>query len=138
VSEAAPGPDIDRLIFEVAEHKREADLEALLGLIEGRTFYCPVDPASAAALPKGAPYVVKAQDALRVPLARIGKLALVPLFTAATHARLAGGHFAIEGREALAMALRAKGADGVLLQNKADSWVGLDRKTIGRALERGR
>ncbi len=129
--------DIDRLIFEIAEHKRDSDYEALGRAIQGRTFYCPADPASTASLPKGAPYVTQAGDAIRIPLlARIGGLTLVPLFTTESDKRLARGRFAIEGLEALSMALRAKGADGVLFQNNADSWVGLDNDRIRKILDR--
>lgn len=127
--------DIDRLIFEIAEHKRENDYQALFRAIAGRKFYCPVDPASAASIPQGAAYVTQAHDALRIPfLASINGLKLVPLFTAHNDKRLAAGRFAIEGFEALAMALKTAGADGVLFQNNRHSWVGVDNERIRRVL----
>ena len=127
--------DIDRLIFEVAEHKREEDYQALFLAIKGKTFHCPVDPASAAAIPRGAAYVTQAHDALRIPcLASINGLKLVPLFTSANDKRLSAGRFAIEGLEALVMAFKTAGVDGVLFQNNRDSWVGVDKERIKRVL----
>jgi len=132
--------DIDRLIFEIAGHKREEDYQALFQAIKGKTFYCPLDPASAASIPKGAAYVTQAHDSLKIPfLASINGLKLVPLFTSEDDKRLAAGCFAIEGFEALSMALKAAGADGVLFQNNRDSWVGVDKERIRQVLaEHGR
>jgi hypothetical protein len=128
---------IDRLIFEAAEHKREEDYQALFRAIKGRTFYCPVDPASAASIPKGAAYVTQAHDSLRIPLlASINGLKLVPLFTSESDERLSAGRFAIEGLEALSMALKAEGTDGVLFQNNRGSWVGVDKERIRQVLAR--
>ncbi|HTD24719.1 MAG TPA: hypothetical protein VK738_18830 [Terriglobales bacterium] len=122
--------DIDQLIFEIAEHKRDSDYESFFKLLKGRPFFCPVDPATIAGIPKGSSYRVQANDAIRIPFANINGVKLVPLFTFQGDKRLAKGYFEIEGLEALRMATKAPGIDGVLFQNKDNSWVGLDLKKI--------
>jgi hypothetical protein len=67
-------------------------------------------------------------------LASINGLKLVPLFTSESDERLSAGRFAIEGLEALSMALKAAGTDGVLFQNNRDSWVGVDKERIRQVL----
>jgi hypothetical protein len=127
--------DIDELIFEIAEHKRDQDYQSFFKLIKGRSFFCPVDPASTAGIPQGSPYQVKAGDGIRVPFTNISGLKLIPLFTTQGDQRLAKGYFEIEGLEALRMATRAAGVHGVLFQNKDYSWVGLDQKKIKWVLD---
>jgi hypothetical protein len=122
--------DIDQLIFNIAEHKRDKDYESFFKLIKGHSFFCLVDPASMVGIAKGSSYRVQATDAIRIQSANINGLKLIALFTSQSDKRLAKGFFEIEGLEALRMATRATGIFGVLFQNKDSSWVGLNLEKI--------
>jgi hypothetical protein len=127
--------DIDRLIFDIAEYKRTADYETFYTLIGGRVFFVRVDPASTKGIPQGVPHKIKATDSLRLTgLAKIQGLTLLPLFTSAEDKRLQGSYAEIEGLEALRMALKTSGIDGVLFQNKEQSWVALKMDEIRHVL----
>jgi hypothetical protein len=127
--------DIDRLIFDIAEYKRAADYETFYKLIGGRVFYLRVNPASTKGIPQGVPHKIKATDSLRLTgLAKIQGLTLLPLFTSAEDTRLQGIYAEIEGLEALRMALKTSGIDGVLFQNKEQSWVALKMDQIRQVL----
>ena len=127
--------DIDQLIFDIAEHKRTKDYEAFCKLLEGRVFFCQVDPASTTGMPKGVPYRAQANDAIKLPgLAKIKGLTLLPLYTSPSDQRLKNSYLEIEGLEALRMAVRGKGIDGLLFQNRRNSWVVLNMEQIKSVL----
>jgi len=123
--------DIDQLIFDIAEHKRAKDYEAFCKLLEGRVFFCQIDPASTPEIPRGVPYRTQGDNGLKATgLATINGLTLVPLYTFQGDARLKNSYIEIEGIEALRMAERGTGIDGLLFQNSRDSWVVLNIKQI--------
>jgi hypothetical protein len=126
--------DIDRLIFELAEYERSADFEVFCDLIAGREFYLRVDPASMKRLPRGVTYQTKSTDSVKVSTATIEGLTLVGLFTTCDDKRLRGSYVGIEGLEGLRMVMKCTGADGVLFQNKEDSWVVLTTDAIKQVL----
>jgi len=127
--------DIDRLIFDIAEYKRTADYEAFYTLIGGRVFFLRVDPASTKGIPQGVHYRIQSADSVRLTgLANIQGLTLLPLFTSSDDKRLQDSHAEIEGLEALRMALKTTGIDGVLFQNKEQSWVALKLDQVQHVL----
>jgi hypothetical protein len=127
--------DIDQLIFDLAEHKRAKDYETFCKLLKGRAFFCQVDPPSTTGLPSGLPYQIQRRDAIKLPgLAKIKGLALLPLYTFDGDQRLKNSYVKIEGLEALRMAVKATGIDGLLFQNRHDSWIVLNREQIKQLL----
>lgn len=126
--------DIDRLIFEIVEYQRSTDFEAFCDLIAGRQFSLRIDPDSMIGLPRGVTYRTKSTDSVKVSIADIEGLTLVPLFTACDDKRLHGSYVGIEGLEALRMAMKSTEIDGVLFQNKEESWVALTIDEIKQVL----
>jgi hypothetical protein len=127
--------DIDSLIFDIAEYKRSSDYEAFFKLLPDRVFFLRVDPQSTNAIPRGSPYRIKSTDALKATgLANMQGLTLLPLYTSSGDPRLHGSYAEIDGLEALRMALRTSGIDGVLFQNKEQSWLVLTMAQINQVL----
>jgi hypothetical protein len=127
--------DMDRLIFDIAEHKRAKDYEVFCEVIIGRVFFLRVDPTSTNGMPRGVRYSVKSADSVKLTgLANIHGLTLLPLFTSPDDKRLQDSYAEIEGLEALRMAMNCTGIDGVLFQNKGQSWVVLKMVQIKRVL----
>jgi len=67
-------------------------------------------------------------------LTKVGGLTLLPLYTFHGDKRLNNSYCEIEGLEALRITMKAPDIDGVLFQNRQDSWVGLDKKKIEQVL----
>jgi len=127
--------DIDRLIFDISEHKRAKDYEVLCELIIKRVFFLRVDPTSTNGMPRGVRYSVKSTDSMKLTgLANIHGLTLLPLYTSLDDKRLQDSYAEIEGFEALRMATKCTGIDGVLFQNNGQSWVVLKMDQIKQVL----
>jgi hypothetical protein len=126
--------DIDRLIFDIAEHKRAKDYEAFSLLISGRAFFLRVDPESTIGIPRGVRYRITSSDSMKLTgLANIQGLRLLPLYTSSKDQRLQGYCAEIDGLEALRMALKT-GIDGLLFQNQGNSWVALNLSQVKEIL----
>jgi hypothetical protein len=67
-------------------------------------------------------------------LAKVNRLTLLPLFTFQGDKRLKNSYLEIEGLEALRMAVRSTSIDGLLFQNRGDSWVVLNMEQIKSVL----
>ena len=129
--------DIDHLIFEIVENKNPADYEAFCQLITERVFFVRIDAESAKQLPKGVPYRVQPMDNVKLTgLANVQGLKLLPLCTSSADKRLQGSYAEIEGLEALRMATKSAGIDGVLFQNNAQSWLVLKAGQIRQILDK--
>ena len=129
--------DIDRLIFDIAEHKRTRGYEAFCELISGRVFFLRVDPFSINGMPRGAPYRIKSTDSMKLTgIANVQGRTLLPLYTSSDDKRLKDSYVEIEGLEALRMALNCAGIDGLLFQNKGESWLVLQMDQIRQVLAR--
>jgi hypothetical protein len=93
-----------------------------------------VDPASMKGLPRGVRYQTKSSDSVKADAATIEGLTLAAVFTACDDKRLRGSYVGIEGLEVLRIAMRSSEIDGVLFQNKEDSWVVLTTDAIKQVL----
>jgi len=123
--------DIDRLIFDIAQHKRTEDYEAFCEVIVGRVFFLQIDPASTSGMPRGVPCRIKSTDRVRLtPLAKMQGLTLLPLYTSQEDKRLNDSYAEIEGLEAMRMVVKGIGVDGLLFQNQGQSWVVLKMDKI--------
>jgi hypothetical protein len=127
--------DLDRLIFEIAEHKRARDHEVFCKAIVERVFFLRLDPASTNGMPREVRYRVKSTDNIKLTgLANVQGLTLLPLYTCSDDTRLQDGYAEIEGLEALQMAMKCASVDRVLFQNKERSWVVLKMDQIRQLL----
>ncbi|HKF52233.1 MAG TPA: hypothetical protein VKB26_07965 [Candidatus Acidoferrales bacterium] len=127
--------DIDRLIFDISEYKRTRDYEAFCHLIPGHVFFVRVDAASINEMPSGIAYRVKSSDRIKLTgLAKIQGLTLLPLYTSSDDKRLHDSYAEIEGLEALRMAVKGAGVEGILFQNKGQSWLVLKTDQIKQVL----
>ena len=129
--------EIDRLIFDIAEYKRTRDYEAFCDLIAKRAFFLRIDPASTNGMPRGARYRIRSTDSMKLTgLTNIQGLTLLPLYTSPDDTRLQNGYAEIEGLEALRLAMKCTGIDGVLFQNKGQSWLVLKMDQIKEVVAR--
>jgi hypothetical protein len=99
--------------------------------------FCRVDPASVTGLPNGAPYGVQANHAVLLGgLEKIEGSTSLPFYTFRSDERLKNSYLEIAGLEALRMALKCEGIDGLLFQNKRDSGVVLKTDQIKLVLSK--
>ncbi|HSY66822.1 MAG TPA: hypothetical protein VK829_19690 [Terriglobales bacterium] len=127
--------DIDHLIFDIAEHKRAKDYEVFCEVIIGRVFFVRVDPTSTNGMPRGVRCSVKSADSMKLTgLANIHGLTLLPFYISPDDKRLHNSYAEIEGLEALRMAMKSNGINGVLFQNKGQSWVVLKKDQLKQVL----
>jgi hypothetical protein len=89
--------DIDRLIFDISEHKRAKDYEVFCEVIIERVFLLRVDPTSTHGMPRGVRYSVKSTVSMKsTGLANIHGLTLLPLYTSLDDKRLQDSYAEIE------------------------------------------
>ena len=116
--------DVDRLIFDIAEYKRGRDYESFCQVIKNRVFFLRVDPASIDGLPRGVPHRIQSTDRVKLTgLANVQGLTLLPLYTCHGDKRLGESYVEVEGLAALRMAVQGIGIDGLLFQNREQSYV---------------
>lgn len=133
---AAPAPDIEEIIWRIAENRQLADEELLWRLMQGRTVYVPTDPSSlpADAAP-GEKYRITASDRVQMRC-KVGPGDR--LFTCAAtrpdSALLSEGHVEMDWREFLQMTAKLGAEFGGFLLQGQRSWVGLDRARIDALL----
>lgn len=125
-------PDLEQVIYDIAEYQTDKDFHLLYQLMEKRTVFCPVDPAS---LPKaanpGKKYTITMNDNLLMNYVTLPNNQLAtPAYTRNDMAALAEGYVGMEWLEFLQMAIKLDSSFyGVLLQGQR-SWVALDRERI--------
>jgi hypothetical protein len=119
-----PTRSLDDLIFDIAEHQRDADYAEFHERLQSHVFYVALSaPLSG---PAGTKVVVGAGVSTR--FVELGDKKLLAFFTTDRHPQLGAVFAGIEGAEALRMAVAAPGIDGALFQNAAESWVGLSKQ----------
>jgi hypothetical protein len=122
---------LDELIFEIAEHHRDVDLDEFCTRMQSHLFYLPlVTPLSG---PPGSTVVVG--NEVRAKHTVMQGMKLVVFFTTDKHPNLGAAFAGIDGAEALRMTARAPELDGALFQNANASWVGLDKQRCRHVLE---
>lgn len=132
--------DIEALIFEIAEHRRDEDFHLLYERMRGRTVFVPVDlstlPEAAGA---GGEYVVGPHDRVhaRSVAAPDGRQIAV-CATRADAGLLRTGYCGMEWLDFLEMVQKLDAAIGGALLQGATSWIIFDRGQIGDILRRSR
>ncbi len=127
--------DLEQVIFDIAEHKRDADLELFYRLMSTREVYLPVDKASLpTAAEPGVPYTTRDTDQVLIKSVSIPNNGeWVSAATQTSHPLLAGGYIGMPWLEFLKIAQQMVGARGALIQGKT-SYIALDKEHIAYVL----
>jgi hypothetical protein len=123
--------DLEQVIFDIAEHNREADLHLFYRLMSTREVYLPVDEASLpTASEPGVPYTTQDTDEVKVYTVSIpNNGSWIAAATQTSHPLLAGGCLRMTWLGFLKMALEGAEVRGALIQGKT-SWIALDKERI--------
>ena len=127
--------DLEQIIFDIAEHKRNEDFHLLHLLMKSREVFVPVDTGSVppSAHP-GVPYMTRPGDNVRIRTVELPHNGLwVPAATKPTNRMLSKGYVGMPWLGCLAMATKIENARGIYLQGET-SWVALDKQRITHVL----
>ncbi|PTT23134.1 hypothetical protein DBR12_02345 [Acidovorax sp. HMWF029] len=127
--------DLEQVIFDYAEHKRNEDLQLICRLMVAREVFVPIDRGSmpAAAQP-GVPYVLGDEDRVlmrKVTIPNNGEWASAA--TQPTHALLSNGYAGMTWIGFLKMTQKVAEIRGALLQG-TQSWIAMDKKLVANVL----
>lgn len=126
-----PPRSIDDLIFDIAEHQREADYDEFFERMQSHVFYLPL-----LALPSGTPGAkITVGKGVSTKHVVMQDMKLFVFFTTDSHPKLGPVFGGIDGGEALRMTLASSDIDGALFQNANASWVGLDKQKCQHVLK---
>ena len=127
--------DLEQVIFDFAECKKDDDLQLLCRLMLKREVYVPIDTNTVpvAARP-GVPYVTGAGDKLFFRAVEIpGNGLWAPAATKPTHRLLSQGYAGMPWLGFLDMTRKIESMRGVYLQGET-SWVAMDKEKIAHVL----
>ncbi|WOB06888.1 hypothetical protein [Piscinibacter gummiphilus] len=127
--------DIEQLIFDIAEHQREADFHLLYKLMAGREVFVGINRASLpTSIEPGVPYTTQASDRLEMKTVSIPNHgAWSSAATLASHPLLAGSYVGMQWFDFLRMTRKVPELRGAALQGKT-SWVAFDKERIAYVL----
>ncbi|MDO8330671.1 MAG: hypothetical protein Q7T36_09385 [Fluviicoccus sp.] len=127
--------DIEQLIFDVAEHQRDADFHLLYLLLKDREVFVPVVRSSVPSAAKpGEAYVTRTEDQLVLKTVELpGNGAWAPAATQAISQLVAGGYVGMPWLGFLNMVMKIEDVRGAFLQGQT-SWVALDKQRVAYIL----
>lgn len=127
--------DIEHLIYDIAEHQRDADFHLLYKLMVGREVFVAINEASLpASIEIGVPYTTQASDRIEMNTASIPNHgAWSSAATLASHPALGGSYVGMQWFEFLAMTQKVQKLRGAVLQGKT-SWIAFDKERIAYVL----
>jgi hypothetical protein len=136
---ASPVRDVEQLIFDIAEYKRDEDFHLLYELMIGREVFIGIDPASLpGSLQPGIPYTTQVADQLKM------KFITIPdhgdwssAATSASHSALVAGYAGMQWFAFLEMTLNVPQLQGAVLQGQS-SWIAFDKERIRYILSKVR
>jgi hypothetical protein len=128
-----PARALEQLISDVAEFKKNEDLQLLYHQLLGRQVFLPIVAMSA--VPQGVKVITGPQDRISIRMA-VGpnQKRCIYAVTHESHPLLKDGFVEMDWTEALQMTLRLGDDLGVLLQG-AKSWIILDCQTVNHVLQ---
>lgn len=124
---------LDQLIYDIAEFRREEDLEEFCSRVSAEHFYLSLDQPLPASFP-GQQIVTGNELKPQTSYAEIAGKRFFMLFTSATHPDLGPTYVEIAGAEALRVTLESEDVHGALFQNSHESWVALDKEKIAHTI----
>ena len=126
---------IEQLIYDIAEHQRDADFRLLYKLMVGREVFVAINRASLpTSVEPGVPYTTQASDRLEMKTISIPNHgSWSSAATLDSHASLAGPYVGMQWFEFLTMTQKVPELRGAALQGKT-SWIALDKERIAHVL----
>ena len=126
--------DIDRLIFDIAEQNRRRDYRLLYHRLRDMSLFAPVAETNVT-FPSGTTHTIQPGETVKLPTRTLadGRV-VVPFCVAQDDPRLGLRYVGLKSADAFRMTLDIPDADGLILQNRGISWVGLMRPEIERVL----
>ncbi|WP_143226744.1 hypothetical protein [Acidovorax sp. 62] len=129
--------DLEQLIFDIAEHKRDSDFHHLYKMMVGRDVFAGIDPTSIPSFAKpGISYTTQASDRL------VMKSVTIPsngtwssAATLPSHPSLKDGYVGMPWVDFLKMTLKLAELQGAMLQGKT-SWIAFDKQRIAYVLSK--
>jgi len=121
---------LDELIFDIAEHHRDADFDEFFTRMQSHVFYLPL--AGRLSAPSGTKITVG--EGVLTKHVVMQNMKLFVFFATNDHPKLGPVFGGIEGTEALRMTLAAPDIDGALFQNANASWIGMDKQKCQHVL----
>jgi hypothetical protein len=131
----AKSRDVHQLIYDYAEHHRDADLREVFRHLRGRQIFSPLSADSRLNGAHGESVTVGAEDHVAIARGRVGDREVVVFFADQNDRRLLPRYIGMTFPEALAMAEKMPDCGGILLYNKADSYVGFAKEHFDAARE---
>ena len=127
--------DIEQLIFDIAEHQRDADFHLLYKLMAGREVFVGINRASLpTSIEPGIPDTTQASDRLEMKTVSIPNHgAWSSAATLPSHSSLAGSYVGMQWLDFLKMTQKVPELRGAALQGKT-SWVAFDKERIAYVL----
>jgi hypothetical protein len=129
--------DIEQLIFDIAEHQRDADFHLLYKLMAGREVFVGINKTSLpASITPGVPYKTQPSDRLEMKTVSIPNHgAWSSAATLATHPSLGNSYVGMQWLDFLEMTQKVPELRGAALQGRT-SWVAFDKERIAYILAR--
>ena len=127
--------DLEQVIFDIAEHKRDQDFHLLYMLMKGREVFVPVDTGSVPAPARpGVPYMTRPGDNVRIRTVELPDSGMwVAAATQSTNRMLTKGYVGMPWLGCLTMAMKIESARGIYLQGET-SWLAMDKQRIAYVL----
>jgi hypothetical protein len=127
--------NIEQLIYDIAEHQRDADFHLIYKLMVGQEVFVAINRASLpTSVEPGVPYTTQASDRLEMKTLSIpnhGTWSSAATFD--SHPSLAGSYVGMQWLEFLKMTQKVPELRGAALQGKT-SWVAFDKERIAYVL----
>ncbi len=122
---------IDELIFDIAEHQRAADYDEFYTRMRTHDFYTPIEGAP----PGPSGMKIRSDGSIRVPFVELEGAKMGLFYTDRGHPALGTTFGGMDGVEVLRHTVSSREIEGVVFQNAASSWIGLDKDKCRHLLE---
>jgi hypothetical protein len=123
---------LEQVIFDIAEHHREADNEILYRMMMGREVFLPIDPTSISdSTQLGKRVTVQQSDNFQIPnVTGPNGQHWIPVATNHAHPMVSKCSISMSWSDVLEMVLKFPESDGLYLQGEK-SWLAFDRERVG-------
>jgi len=130
------GIDIDSLIYDIAEYKKESDNQELYKIMIDYEFHFPISVESTEQIAHGSSITTNENTKISMPRHKLPNgMNMIGVYTRTSEMK---SEFAgITGKEALEMVLKCEDVEGLMVINKNDSWMGITKEGVKNILDCG-